>query len=55
MGQGGVLKHLDGANPSIQLASEWTRLLRVSNEDLVLRVQNSKVAPLRPEVVTSTG
>jgi len=50
-----VLKHLDGANPSIQLTSEWTRLLQVSNEDLVLRVRNSKIALLGPEVVTSIG
>jgi len=55
MGQGGVLKHLDGTNPSIRLASEWTRLLQVSNEDLVLRVQNSEVALLGPEVVASIG
>ena len=55
MGQGGVLKHLDGANPSIQLSSEWTRLLQVSNEDFILRVQYSKVALFGPEVVAPTG
>jgi len=55
MDQGGVLKHLDGANPPIQMASEWTRLLQVSNEGPVLRVQNSKVALFGLEVVASIG
>ena len=53
MGQGGMLKHLDSANPSIQLASERTRLLQVSNEDLVLRVQRSEIVLLGPKVIAS--
>ena len=48
-------KHLNSANPSIQLAGEWAGLLQVRNKDLVLLVQNDVIALLGPEVITSSG
>ena len=53
--QGGFVKLLYGTDPSIQLSSERAGLLQVSNEDLVLRIQNGKAVLFGPEVVASSG
>ena len=49
------LERSNCANPSIQLSSERTRLLQVSDEDLVLCVQRNEVGLLGPEVIASGG
>ena len=50
-----VLRHLDGANPSIQRAGERPGLLQVSDKHLILLIQTYEVALAGPEVVASAS
>ena len=49
------VKYLYGANSSIQLASERTRLPQVSNKNILLLVQTDETTLPGPEVITPIG